>query len=104
MAKLPEGRSALTDEQMIGLTHRLVDTCIDCKGKIEELEAERDAACAEVAVLREALEFYADRDYSGYGVILSDYGLSIIVGEIIKDGGDKARAAIANTTALKKGE
>lgn len=39
MAKLPEGRSALTDEQMIGLTHRLVDTCIDCKGRIEELEA-----------------------------------------------------------------
>ena len=38
MAKLPEGRSTLTDEQMIGLTHRLVDTCIDCKGKIEELE------------------------------------------------------------------
>lgn len=38
MAKLPEGRSALTDEQMIGLTHRLVDTCIDCKGRIEELE------------------------------------------------------------------
>ena len=39
MAKLPEGRSTMTDEQMIGLTHRLVDTCIDCKGRIEELEA-----------------------------------------------------------------
>lgn len=30
----------MTDEQMIGLTHRLVDTCIDCKGRIEELEAD----------------------------------------------------------------
>ena len=44
MAKLPEGRSTLTDEQMIGLTHRLVDTCIDCKGKIEELEERLKAA------------------------------------------------------------
>ena len=44
MAKLPEGRSTLTDEQMIGLTHRLVDTCIDCKARIEELIAERDEA------------------------------------------------------------
>ena len=52
MAKLPEGRSTLTDEQMIGLTHRLVDTCIDCKGRIEELE-ERLKAAAERA---EALE------------------------------------------------
>ena len=44
MAKLPEGRSTLTDEQMIGLTHRLVDTCIDCKARIEVLIAERDEA------------------------------------------------------------
>jgi hypothetical protein len=44
MAKLPEGRSTMTDEQMIGLTHRLVDTCIDCKGRIKELEERLEAA------------------------------------------------------------
>lgn len=47
MTKLPEGRSTLTDEQMIGLTHRLVDTCIDCKGRIEELKADLAKALEE---------------------------------------------------------
>ena len=50
---------------------------------------------AELEALTEALEFYADRDYSGYDVEITDYGLSMTVGEIIKDAGDKARAALA---------
>ena len=53
MAKLPEGRSTLTDEQMIGLTHRLVDTCIDCKGRIEELEERLKAAEERAEALEE---------------------------------------------------
>lgn len=48
-----------------------------------------------VAELVEALEFYADRQYNGYDIEVTDYGLSINGGPIIKDGGDKARAALA---------
>ena len=53
MAKLPEGRSVLTNEQIIGLTHRLVDTCIDCKGKIEELGKRLKAAEERAETLEE---------------------------------------------------
>lgn len=49
---------------------------------------------AEVARLREALEFYADKAFDGYDVSITDYGLSTELGEIIKDGGDCARAAL----------
>lgn len=44
--------------------------------------------------LRETLEFYADRQCDGYEVHLQDYVLSTENGEIIKDGGAKARAAL----------
>ncbi|MBY6005390.1 hypothetical protein KUV62_15805 [Salipiger bermudensis] len=43
----------------------------------------------------EALEFYADRSFDGYDVEITDYGISMSVGDIIKDGGDKARAALS---------
>lgn len=49
---------------------------------------------AEVARLREALEFYADKAFDGYDVSITDYGLSTELGEIIKDGGDRARAVL----------
>ena len=49
---------------------------------------------AEVARLREALEFYADKAFDGYDVSITDYGMSTELGEIITDGGDRARAAL----------
>lgn len=67
MAKLPEGRSSLTDEQMIGLTHRLVDTCIDCKGRIEALEAKLEKAVEALEKVRafvRDLEPYADQGHT----------------------------------------
>ena len=56
---------------------------------------------AKLAKAVDALEFYADRDYVGYDVSLEDYGLSIIVGEIIKDSGETARATLAELTGGK---
>ena len=53
-----------------------------------------DALTAENARLRDALEFYADKAFDGYDVSITDYGLSTELGEIIKDGGDRARAAL----------
>ena len=61
MAKLPEGRSVLTDEQMIGLTHRLVDTCIDCKGRIEELEEQNKRLRLEVAHANDTADVAIER-------------------------------------------
>lgn len=48
-----------------------------------------------VRELVEALEFYADRKFTGYEVDISDYGLSMSKGEIVLDEGDIARAALA---------
>ena len=48
-----------------------------------------------VRELVEALEFYADRKFTGYEVDISDYGLSMSKGEIILDEGDIARAVLA---------
>jgi len=45
--------------------------------------------------LREVLEFYADRDGDGYRVDVTNYGLSTEEGEIVRDGGKRARAALA---------
>ncbi len=53
---------------------------------------------ARVKALTAALEFYADRGFDGYNVGIGDYGLSIEAGEIIKDGGDRARAALQENT------
>lgn len=58
----------------------------------------RDEAEARVKALSEALEFYADRGFDGYDVGVTDYGLSIEAGEIIKDGGERARAALQENT------
>lgn len=49
--------------------------------------------------LVEALEFYADRDGDGYRVDVTNYGLSTEEGDIVKDGGDRARAALAKAKA-----
>ena len=59
----------------------------DPSPEVLALRAERDR-------LREALEFYADKAFDGYDVSITDYGLSTELGEIIKDGGDRARAAL----------
>lgn len=48
----------------------------------------------EVQALVEALRFYADPTLDGYDVHVTDYGLSTDDGHIIKDGGEKARAAL----------
>jgi len=55
---------------------------------------------AEVARLREALAFYADRMDGlgdGYDVQVNDCGLSVSVGHIVKDDGERARAALRGT-------
>lgn len=61
--------------------------------------AEKNAALAtkdaEIARLREALEFYADRDMEGYDVDVTSYGLSMTKGKIILDEGDTARSALS---------
>lgn len=78
-------------ERLRETTHMYQVDCelkMKCADRIEELETKLEKAL-------EALEFYADRDYVGYDVSLADYGLSIIVGEIIKDSGDKARTTLA---------
>lgn len=54
---------------------------------VARLEAENDR-------LRKALEFYADRDFDGYDITVTDYGLGTQTGVIIKDGGEIARAAL----------
>lgn len=53
-----------------------------------------DATQTREAELREALEFYADRDSDGYRVDVTNYGLSTEEGEIVRDGGARARAAL----------
>lgn len=64
-----------------------------------EAAPSRDEALrAENERLRAALEFYADRNFNGYEIDISDYGLSMRTGEIIKDAGDQARAALAERT------
>jgi len=45
--------------------------------------------------LVEALEFYADADGDGYQAYPAEYGLSMDLGDIIKDGGERARQALA---------
>lgn len=53
------------------------------------------AAVAAMVPLIEALVFYADHDADGYRVDVTNYGLSTEEGEIIRDGGERARAALA---------
>ena len=70
---------------------------------VDKDEAEMQWGCTAVAyhhddVVRElvvALEFYADRKFTGYEVDISDYGISMSKGEIVLDEGDVARAALA---------
>lgn len=49
----------------------------------------------EIKALVEALEFYADADGDGYQAYPADYGLSMDLGDIIKDGGERASKALA---------
>ncbi len=60
--------------------YRYAMTCAEAADRIEQLEA--------------ALRFYADESLEGYDFSVIDYGLSVELGEIIKDGGAKARAAL----------
>lgn len=53
-----------------------------------------DATQTREAELVAALEFYADRDSDGYRVDVTNYGLSTEEGEIVRDGGARARAAV----------
>ena len=70
---------------------------------VDKDEAEMQWGCTAVAYhhddvvreLVEALEFYADRKFTGYEVDISDYGISMSKGEIVLDEGDVARAALA---------
>ena len=57
----------------------------------EALDAQRER----IAELEGALEFYADRRFDGYDVNITDYGISMDTGPIIKDAGDIARAALS---------
>lgn len=59
--------------------------------RIEALEAEN-------ARLRGALGFYSDDNGDGYDVEITDYGLSASKGEVIIDGGERARAALKGDT------
>lgn len=53
--------------------------------------------------LRAALEFYADRDGDGYRVDVTNYGLSTEEGEIVRDGGQRARDALAALKENRRG-
>ncbi len=53
---------------------------------------------AQEALLKEAMAallFYADEQYDGYNVCITDYGLSTENGPIITDGGKQASATLA---------
>ena len=67
--------------------------CRSCEYMTEPAADTIDALRAEVARLRLALEFYADRDFDGYADHDFD-GLSMDIGHIIEDGGDIACAAL----------
>lgn len=64
-------------------------------------EAAITAAQAEIARLRAALEYYADRNEEGYEIWITDYGgwtgYSMENGPIIDDAGAIARAALDGT-------
>lgn len=46
-----------------------------------------------------ALEFYADKHGDGYDVMVTDYGLSLERGFIIRDGGELARSTLTKYKA-----
>ena len=48
----------------------------------------------------EALAFYEDKNGNGYDVEITDYGLSVKTGEIIKDAGDRASATLTEIRKL----
>lgn len=50
---------------------------------------------ADLEVAKKALAFYADPDSDGYSATATDYGLSMEVGDIIKDGGELARSTLS---------
>jgi hypothetical protein len=64
-----------------------------------QLQAERRKAANAIDELVEALKFYADEHGDGYDVTVTDYGLSLDRGEIIKDGGKRAEALVAKYKA-----
>jgi hypothetical protein len=50
---------------------------------------------ARIAALEAALLFYSDPNGDGYDAMVTDYGLSQQLGPIIRDAGERARAALA---------
>lgn len=82
------GRILVETKNALGEMDSHVMPAPEVASALRALLAERDA-------LREALRFYADEGFDGYDVEITDYGISMSVGEIIKDGGDRARAALA---------
>jgi len=108
MAKLPEGRSALTDKQMIGLTHRLVDTCIDCKGRIEELEAKLAKANDRIQGLKELL-WAAEKDANDAeayaGELEAKLAKAMELANLVVEFSDRALWKVAKEVVLElKGE
>lgn len=93
-----------SDEQLCNSIDALLD--LNRKGAVShrvpgmavsllEAAAERLEAQPEVKALVEALEFYADADGDGYQAYPADYGLSMDLGDIIKDGGERAQQVLA---------
>ena len=58
------------------------------------------AIAAALLKAEEALAFYEDKNGNGYDVEITDYGLSVKTGEIIKDAGDRARATLTEIRKL----
>jgi uncharacterized coiled-coil protein SlyX len=84
-----------------GLLHEAADRIAQLEADVaEQVQWVKDLADmqikseARIAQLEAALRFYADESLEGYDFSVIDYGLSVELGEIIKDGGAKARAAL----------
>ena len=88
VARLREGFNMAAQEEAAA---RLEAQSTALTAAHEALDAQRER----IAELEGALEFYADRRFDGYDVNITDYGISMDTGPIIKDAGDIARAALS---------
>lgn len=84
------------NDEVVKDLRRIETMLLSIRGKDETIKALRE----QNRKLREALEFYADRDYIGYDVEVTDYGISLTVGKVIKDAGNKARAALEASASM----
>ena len=85
-------------------TAGLIEQRDDAIARAEAAEDAHLAAEDHADVLAEALTFYADEAGDGYDVMVTNYGLSIDNGDIIKDDGQIAKAALAAHQARRAGE